>query len=39
MRAMALHVIELGNGLIASITAFLDPSFFGVFGLPNELPA
>jgi RNA polymerase sigma-70 factor (ECF subfamily) len=37
MRAMAIHVIELREGLIASITAFLDPSLFALLGLPAEV--
>jgi hypothetical protein len=32
MRAMALHVLDLRDGYIASITAFLDPSVLGRLG-------
>jgi RNA polymerase sigma-70 factor (ECF subfamily) len=37
MRAISLHVLELRRGLIASITAFLDPALFPLFGLAAEL--
>jgi RNA polymerase sigma-70 factor (ECF subfamily) len=38
MRAMALHILDLREGHIASITAFLDSSLLGAFGLPDRLP-
>jgi len=34
-RAMAIHVLELDGARIASITAFLSPSLFPKFGLPD----
>jgi RNA polymerase sigma-70 factor, ECF subfamily len=39
MWAMALHVLGLSDGRIASITAFLDPSLLPAFGLPATIPA
>jgi RNA polymerase sigma-70 factor (ECF subfamily) len=38
MRAMALHVLRIRDGRIASITAFLNPLLLRAFGLPNLLP-
>jgi RNA polymerase sigma-70 factor (ECF subfamily) len=38
MRAMALHVLRMHDGRIASITAFLNPSLLRAFGLPDLLP-
>jgi len=35
--ALAIHAIELRDGLIAAITAFLDPGLFARFGLPPTL--
>jgi len=32
-QAMALHLLELRDGRIAAITAFVDPSLFPRFGL------
>ncbi len=37
LRPMALHVLDLADGRIAGITAFLGP--FAAFGLPATLPA
>lgn len=37
MNAMSLHVLELRDGGIASITAFLDPTLLAPFGLPNTI--
>ena len=37
MQAMALQVLELRDGRVASITAFLDPSLLQPFGLPMIL--
>jgi RNA polymerase sigma-70 factor (ECF subfamily) len=34
-RPVALHVLSVSEGRIGSITAFLDPSLFGLFGLPD----
>jgi RNA polymerase sigma-70 factor (ECF subfamily) len=34
--AMSLHVLELSNGGVASITAFLNPSLLAAFGLPDR---
>jgi RNA polymerase sigma-70 factor, ECF subfamily len=39
LRATALHVLELRQGRIDAITAFLDPSLFPAFGLAPVLPA
>ncbi len=38
-RATALHVLELDDGRIDSIVAFLNPSLFAAFGLPSLLSA
>jgi RNA polymerase sigma-70 factor, ECF subfamily len=37
-RAFALDVLTLRGAQIAEVTAFLDRSIFGRFGLPDELP-
>ena len=37
LRPMALHVLELRDGHIASITAFLNPALLPVFGLPETM--
>jgi RNA polymerase sigma-70 factor (ECF subfamily) len=34
--AMALHVLSLRGDRLDAITAFLDPTIFAAFGLPNE---
>ena len=36
-QAMALHLLELRDGRIAAITAFVDPSLFPRFGLAGTL--
>jgi RNA polymerase sigma-70 factor (ECF subfamily) len=36
-RAMGLHVLELRDGHIASITAFLNPALLPAFGLPDTV--
>jgi RNA polymerase sigma-70 factor (ECF subfamily) len=36
-QAMALHLLELREGRIAAITAFIDPSLFPRFGLAGAL--
>jgi len=38
-RATAIHVLRIEGGRIAAIDAFLDPSLFRRFGLPDVLPA
>lgn len=37
LSAMAIHVLELRDGHIASITAFLNPALLPMFGLPETL--
>jgi RNA polymerase sigma-70 factor (ECF subfamily) len=37
--ASAIQLVEVDGDRIASIVAFLDPSLFGVFGLPDALAA
>jgi len=37
LRAAALHLLEVRDDRIAGILAFLDPSLFGAFGLPETL--
>jgi RNA polymerase sigma-70 factor (ECF subfamily) len=38
-RPLSLHLVEIVDGRIASIIAFLDASLFEPFGLPATLPA
>ena len=37
-QAMSLQLIEIAGDRIASVVAFLDPSLFARFGLPDRLP-
>jgi RNA polymerase sigma-70 factor, ECF subfamily len=37
LRADAVHVLELRDGAVAAITAFMDPSVFEPFGLPATI--
>ena len=37
--AIALDVFTLRDARIAAVTAFRSPELFGLFGLPDELPA
>jgi RNA polymerase sigma-70 factor, ECF subfamily len=34
--AFAIHVLDVSDGRIAAIHAFLDPALFGLFGLPSH---
>jgi RNA polymerase sigma-70 factor (ECF subfamily) len=36
-RAMAIHLVDVRGGAIASITAFLAPALFAKFGIPSAL--
>ncbi len=38
LRAGVIQVLTLRDGLVASIDAFLDPSLFARFGLPDGIP-
>ncbi len=38
LRARAIHVLEIRDGRIASMVAFLDAALFQPFGLPSVLP-
>lgn len=38
-RAFQLQVVGLGDGGVHHVVAFFEPSLFGAFGLPTELPA
>ena len=38
-RAHAIHVLEVADGSVTRIAAFLTPSLFGRFGLPELYPA
>jgi RNA polymerase sigma-70 factor (ECF subfamily) len=37
LRAAGIHLLDVKAGRIAAITAFLDPSLFAAFGLPQTL--
>jgi hypothetical protein len=37
-QALSIQVVEVVDGRIASIVAFLDTPIFGSFGLPTTLP-
>jgi RNA polymerase sigma-70 factor (ECF subfamily) len=39
LRATAIHALEIEDGRVVSICAFLDPSLFVKFGLPSVLAA